>query len=327
MRLADTIDLHVHEHTTAKPRERYVIQCASPDQGQWITLSNGIHVFIDKEGGIQKGPKALLKQNVEKLKRKGGTDKKTGVVNVPGAKQKGTRWNPINVGADITRAAKLIAEGKHVTLNQPDQISTLVEKIAQEASEAKAAGKQPPNWNIAQISVPGTNLFAIQNLGVPRVLMPQFAGTVDPGSKAEKLLPKGADIKTAEVDLTPQFIQSLKDSGIKVKEEMVPTNFLRASQGEIDGAKVGAIAKAMDAGHVKEARIFVTKDNYVLDGHHRWAAKMIIDMRDNHPGDIQMPVYKLDMDIGTALSRGREFMAEWGLAKQGMGGPTNVAKK
>jgi hypothetical protein len=230
----------------------------------------------------------------------------------------GSRSNPIACGDDIGKAQQLISEGKHVTLNQPDQIASLVEKMKTEGDAAKAAGKPVPNWNIADVSVPGTNLFAQENLGIPRVNMPQFSGLAEPGSRAAALLPKGADIKTAQIDVSSQFIKSLEDEGIKSTDETVLASHLRATQGELDGWKVGSIAARIQAGQLPEAPIFVTKDNYILDGHHRWAAIIVNDVRSKF-GTTTMPVHRLNIDIGTALTKSMDFQKEWGIGAKGMG--------
>ena len=57
----------------------------------------------------------------------------------------------------------------------------------------------------------------------------------------------------------------------------------------------------MRAGKIKEAPIFVTKDGYILDGHHRWAAKVAIDLDDGTLGDVEMPVDMIDIEIGEAI--------------------------
>jgi hypothetical protein len=70
-------------------------------------------------------------------------------------------------------------------------VATLVDKITKEFEDAKARGEKPPVWNLADISVKGTNLFGKLNVNIPRIEMPQFAGTVLPGSKAAELLQSG----------------------------------------------------------------------------------------------------------------------------------------
>jgi hypothetical protein len=247
---------------------------------------------------------------------KGGVPDYTASHDAP-SHEPGSRSNPIACGKDLEKAQRLIGEGKHVTLDQPDEIATLVEKMKAEGDAAKAAGKTVPNWNLAAVSVPGTNLFAQDNLGIPRVDMPQLSGSPAPGSLAAALLPKSADLKTAYVDLAPQFIRSLEDEGITSTDETVLASHLRASQGELDGWKVSGMAASLQSGKLTEAPIFVTKDNYVLDGHHRWAATIVNDVRSKY-GTTTMPVHRLNVDIGTALTKAVDFQNKWGIAPKGV---------
>lgn len=240
----------------------------------------------------------------------------------------GSKSNPIACHNDIEKAARLILAGKHVTLNQPDQVSTLVNKIKSEYDAAVAAGKKGkdlPVWNIAAISVAGTNLFAQENLDIPRVEMPQIGGKVFPGSRADAERLKRNPMKD-EVDLTQDFLKELKESGIESKEETRVASHLKATQDELDGAKIGAIANAIAANQVPEKRITVTRDGYVLDGHHRWAGTIVNDLKDNHPGDLTMPVITLDIDIGTALSRAREFQEKWGIKPAELGAKADFSQ-
>jgi hypothetical protein len=54
----------------------------------------------------------------------------------------------------------------------------------------------------------------------------------------------------------------------------VPAQILKATQSELNGGKVGGMANAIAAckTEILGRSIFESKDNYVLDGHHRWAA-------------------------------------------------------
>jgi hypothetical protein len=92
---------------------------------------------------------------------------------------------------------------------------------------------------------------------------------------------------------------------------------------ELDGPKVVGIAGAMEAGKVPEAPIFVTRDGYIIDGHHRWAANVVRDLRDgqigNEADNIQMPVRELDMDIGAALDFTNAFALDMGIRPKGLG--------
>ena len=242
------------------------------------------------------------------------------------SKYAGSREHPIPCGNDIEKAARLIAAGKHITLNQVSQVSTLVRKIKRDADAAKAAGKTYPVFNIAAISVPGTNLFAQDNLDVPRIEMPQLGGRVLPGSKAHHTLSEAQQKNPkSEVDLTQKFLEGLRARGIKSTKEGAPgekevlASHLRATQGEIDGAKVAATVERMEAGKNNPRRITVTRDDYILDGHHGWAATIVRDLQDNHPGDLGIEVERLDIDIGTALTLARDFQEEWGIRSASMG--------
>lgn len=234
-------------------------------------------------------------------------------------KSPGSRSNPIDVGDNIKRAAKLIAENKHVTINQPNEVVTLIDKIKKDAAIFHDEGKPLPDWNLADISIKGKNLFARDNVGIPRVDMPQLAGRVDPGSPAAALLPKDAG-PLAEVDLAPQFIKELQDAGIGVKELSIPASQLRSTQEQLDGMKVAGIAGAIAAGKIPPSPIFVTRDNYIIDGHHRWAAQIVLDAKNNREGDIQMPVHQLNIDIGTALTLATAFQKRWGISKTKVSG-------
>jgi hypothetical protein len=74
----------------------------------------------------------------------------------------------------------------------------------------------------------------------------------------------------------------------------------------------------MEAGQVRKTRVTITRDNYVLDGHHRWAATIVQDAKDNKIGDLQIEVVVMDLDIGTALSRSRDFQKRMGISSATM---------
>lgn len=145
--------------------------------------------------------------------------------------------------------------------------------------------------------------------GIPRANMPQLVGKPVPGSVADKL----SRNKYGEVDGEPAFRAELAKMGIKIESKRVPATNLRASQMELNGGKIAGIVGSMDAGRMKEAPIFVTRDGYIIDGHHRWAANVAVDLRDNHAGDIDMPVEMIDMDIGAALDYSNAFTRLMGL--------------
>lgn len=226
----------------------------------------------------------------------------------------GTLADPIDVGDDMERAVTLIAEGKHVRLRQVDEVSMVLDRLAKRVEHAKKLGDKAPNFNLCLITVPGTNLFCTESKGVPRAKMPQLSGQPTEGSRAW-----GLRNEKGEAHIEDAFRQALKDTGVKVELKTVLASHLKASQAELDGPKVAGMSKAMEAGKIPDAPIFVTKDGYIVDGHHRWASKVAIDLQDGVLGDVDMPVEEIDLDIGAVLDFANEFALAMGIKPKGLG--------
>ncbi len=96
-------------------------------------------------------------------------------------------------------------------------------------------------------AAPDFELFPAEwnSLNVPRAEMPQ--------------------VPTKE---RPAFLQFLKDGGVKVTDEAIKPTAITPIQIEYFPAKVER-AKGIPA----ERRVFVSADNYLLDGHHQWMAQ------------------------------------------------------
>jgi hypothetical protein len=192
------------------------------------------------------------------------------------------------------------------------QFNTDINKVAQQVADAKAKGEPAPNINLCDVTVPGTNLYCDDNLGIPRDEMPQFKGNAAPGSKAASM---DADA-SGEVDTEPVFREMLKQKGIKTLQTEVPADKLKATQKDLVGAKVvgmmGALEK--DPNHPKiTAPIYVSRDGYVIDGHHRWAA--VVAYNAQHPDNqIQMKTTVLDQDIKDAIPMANKFAEDMGIA-------------
>ena len=193
-----------------------------------------------------------------------------------------------------------------------EQFNTDIRKVAQRVADAKAKGEPAPNINLCDVTVPGTNLYCDDNLGIPRSEMPQFKGKAQPGSRASSM---EVD-ENGEVDTEPVFKEMLKEKGIKTLQTEVPADKLKATQKDLVGAKVvgmmGALEK--DPNHPKiTAPIYVSRDGYVIDGHHRWAA--IVAYNAAHPdAQIQMKTTVLDMDIKDAIPMANKFAEDMGIA-------------
>lgn len=228
---------------------------------------------------------------------------------IEGVKGVGSQADPYRCKDDIKLAAKLLSEGHHIRLKQPDQVATLLDKMHKMVWEAVEKGEKAPKFDLCNVSAAGTNLFCQDSKGIPRVDMPQMKGIAEPGSKAHAM---GVD-KKGEADLSKAFIDHMKSQGIKTEKTDVRASHLRASQGEIVGSKIAKMVTEAKAGmrDLRDKPIFVTKDNYVVDGHHHWAA--LVGLGSAKGKDFKVPVYKLDCDIGKALSMANAYTKSMGL--------------
>ena len=216
----------------------------------------------------------------------------------------GTPKSPIRVKGDIEAAALLLSEGKSIRLESEMEAGTLLDKLRDVVKQAEDAGKKAPDFDLCKVSVPGTNLFCAQHKGIPRAEMPQF---------------KGADKDGKELDVEEGWRQMLADKGIAIDRKTVSADQLKASQMQLDGPKVAGMSGAMREGKIPDAPIFVTKDGYILDGHHRWAAKVAMDLDDGKTGDINMPVDVIDIEIGEAIDLANAYTKKMGIVPKGLG--------
>lgn len=228
--------------------------------------------------------------------------------------------------ADADEAVTELLKGNDVELPDPDQVSILLDKVRALVQDAKDKGEDAPEINLCSVTVRNASIFCADSKGIPRIQMPQLSGKVDKfveGSKASKLEP---DAK-GEASINDQFRQHLIDTGVDVETTRIPADHLKATQNELNGAKVAGIAGAIEAGTYKEATLFVSRDGYVVDGHHRWAATLGADSRDGKLGDLDIPVDKIDMDILDILVEANKFAAEWGIPTANASNAADMAKK
>jgi hypothetical protein len=228
--------------------------------------------------------------------------------------------DPIDVQGDLDRALDLLAEGKHVRLNQPDEVSTLIGKLGKLVRDARDSGGKAPSIDLCQVTVAGTNLFCVGNKGHRRIDMPQLEGTALPGTDADKLERNAKGF----VDVSDQFRSALEDAGVTVTSRTRPANRLRATQNEMNAGIVARIAGEIEQGRTDDP-IYVTRDGYIIDGHHVWAANVAVDAKDNRLGDVEVPVNEIDMDIGAAIDFARQFAARIGVESASVSVPATGA--
>lgn len=195
------------------------------------------------------------------------------------------------------------------------KVVSLMDKLAKMAADAKAKGEKAPHYDLCKISIPGTNLFCKSNKGIPRKKMPQLKGEPAKDSWAAKNL----QTDKGEVDGEEAFKAHLKAKGIKMTNEEEDVSRLKATQTDLVGTKVAGMLQALkkDPNHPAiTAPIFISKDGYVLDGHHRWAAMVGLAMADNKANPIKMKVIRVDMGIEDLVKETNDFANEIGIMQK-----------
>lgn len=257
---------------------------------------------IDK---LSTQPKQQPQQQSPKGKKLGGSDFKSAAEKSNGV----PKLKDLMPNADFSNKPL-----SAVTPIERQQISTIVDKLAELGNQAKEKGEKAPNFNLCQVSIPGTNLYCDGNKGIPREDMPQFKGTPEAGSIADKL-PKD---NNGEADTEEFFKRMLEKEGIKVSEPVaVPPDRLKATQSELVGVKVAGMSKVLaDKNHPAydkiTAPIYVSNDGYVLDGHHRWAA-VVAHNASNPKNQIPMNIRVIDEPIIPLVKRSNKFAEEIGI--------------
>jgi predicted ABC-type ATPase len=163
--------------------------------------------------------------------------------------------------------ADRLAAGEHVDLKAKD----LAEVVS-----AMADRKDHPN--IMPLHVEGTHMLGGDGLGIPRADMPQI-----PQAMRKEFL-DGLHVQVEETGLDPFVLKPVQD--------------------QLDGMKVGNLYKKMMAGTVSPEPIIVSQDNYIIDGHHHWAAKVV--MRASDP-KVTVQAYKVHMQHGALMDAAQKF--------------------
>lgn len=194
------------------------------------------------------------------------------------------------------------------------QVVTDLKRFARLANYAKSKGESAPNFNLCSISIPNTNMFCKKNKGVERKDMPQLKGKAQAGTEAAMIAKRTGK---EEVSGEEQFKDMLSDLGVEMTEKSVNADTLMATQNELVGAKVAGMMMALEKDPNHEgitAPILVSRDGYVLDGHHRWAAMVASKMSTGKPP--KMDVVEVDMDMDELLEYANRFTEEFGIAQK-----------
>lgn len=196
-------------------------------------------------------------------------------------------------------AAAIITEGMTIEVGD---MATYIDKLAGIVNEATSKESRRAVFNLCDVSVPGTNLFCDGHKGHKRETMPQLSD---------------ADGN----DITADFREYLEAKGHRVTDRNVVAAGLKATQGELIAKKVAGMVQSLKKGENTSGlreRIFVSQDNYIVDGHHRWAALCAFDFADGDVGDVTMDIAQVDMGIDALVREANLFAASYGMKQRGM---------
>jgi hypothetical protein len=161
-----------------------------------------------------------------------------------------------------------------------------------------SAAKRTDHPDLTEISVEGTLLYGDEGMGIARKDMPQI-----PGKERARFL--------AEIEA---------EQGVTAEKEKVDPTTLKPIQKEISAARSGAIFNKFreDGAIPKDERILISKDGFVVDGHHTWGAAVAFAF--DNPGT-ELPVYRLSVTAQEALDISLKWAADNGFEGQAIDAP------
>lgn len=229
---------------------------------------------------------------------------------------------PVHKVKTAEEAVELVLRGENVEIQDTKDVHTVLKKLGEMALKAKELKQDAPNFDPCNITVKGVSLFCTEKIttekfphGIPRIEMPQFKSRSPiPGSEADKL-PRDDQ---GEVDASQHFVRHLAQSGVKTTPTTILARKLKASQAEMEGTKVAELM-AHSERDPKKAKIWVSRDGYVIDGHHTWAAAIGRDAEDgNLDNDKEMEVVMVDMPMSEVYHLSVAWTKKFGLPAHGV---------
>jgi hypothetical protein len=80
------------------------------------------------------------------------------------------------------------------------------------------------------------------------------------------------DMPQVKSDDVKDFLNYLKKNNITTEKKLVDPSSLKATQGHFHKEKIQNLMTTIEDGKLNKEPILISKDNYVIDGHHRWLA-------------------------------------------------------
>lgn len=149
------------------------------------------------------------------------------------------------------------------------------------------------------------------NKGINRIDMPQLKGFPIEGSEASKLKTS----KSGKVDVTEAFLGHLCFAGIKMKHDFINPKKLKPTQNQLLVERIEDRLPELlaDANHKKFTMPYiVSKDGYLLDGHHGWAT--VLTCIKLQQRKVKIRIIKVDLSIEELLKVALTFTNKIGVA-------------
>ena len=292
----DELDLDEFEERLFEHRHKY--RGARVSDSKW---DEDLHPRGQPDNAGQFGPGGGSKDDDERGKAGGAKDLALGVLSRghlgPGYSKEAHIANGVIHTPNVYDAVLALTQDRRVELKQPKQVSTLIKALGDVTRTMIEQGEKAPSFDLCKVTVKGTNLFCADTKGIPRIKMPQM-----------------------DDDQTKAFVKYLEKQGYSTKKGVEKSKHLRATQAQLDAAKVNKFFERIKKDKDFEGddkRLIVSNDDYVLDGHHHWAAQIAADAMDNKLGDHETRVFRIDIPIIPLYKHAMKFTG--GKGGKGMG--------
>jgi len=182
---------------------------------------------------------------------------------------------------------KQLANGEHPYV-KPSEVATLLKQVS------KSGDKRAATADITNLRVNGTRLMGHDGLGYKRSEMPQISG-----------------------DMRHQYFADLRAQGITVTPSTANPLLLQPSQSEIGVGRAAEVYKELNGKIDDQKQILVSRDNYIIDGHHHWASAVATALRANGPQEI--PIVRLGASGEDMVRISKQWADDHGLKSRALG--------
>jgi len=131
------------------------------------------------------------------------------------------------------------------------------------------------------------------------------------GERVAELFRDSKGIKRADMPVVPkgaqaEFVKELNAAGVKTEQQTVPAASLKATQKDYNLENIDFLRKEVEGGRYDDKnRIIVSRDDRVLDGHHRW----VVASERGEPINIM----RVDLPVEQLLAKAKDFQQRKGL--------------